>query len=56
MRTKIHSENLKGGDHFGDIGFVNKRIILKWFLNGNIFLRMWTGFIWLRAESSGGLL
>jgi hypothetical protein len=31
MHTDIYSGNSKGGDHFGDLGAV-ERIILKWIL------------------------
>jgi hypothetical protein len=47
-------ENLKGRDHLVDIG-VDRRFLLKWILKKQ-GARMWTGFIWLRIGSSGGLL
>jgi hypothetical protein len=47
-------ENLKGRDHSEDLG-VDRRIILKLIL-GKQDGEFWTGFIWLRIETSGGLL
>jgi hypothetical protein len=47
-------ENLKGRDHLEDLS-IDGRIILERILgkyDGNI----WTGFIWLRIGTSGGLL
>jgi hypothetical protein len=32
---------------------IDERIILKWFIN---ISRVWTGFIWLKTESSGGIV
>jgi hypothetical protein len=56
--TEMHAmfwlENLKGRDHFKDLG-VDGKVILEWILRkrcGNV----WTGFIWLRIGTSGGLL
>jgi len=51
---KILSENLKGKDHFGDRG-ADGRIILKFILKKQ-HMGVWTGFIWLRIATSGGLL
>jgi hypothetical protein len=31
------------------------RIILEWFLEKQVG-KVWTGFIWLRTETSGGVL
>jgi hypothetical protein len=48
------SESLKGRDHSENLG-VDGMIILEWILqkyDGNL----WTGFIWLRIGTSGGLL
>jgi hypothetical protein len=45
-------ENLKGIDHFGDLG-VNGRIILKLIL---INCKAWIAFSWLKIGSSGRLL
>jgi hypothetical protein len=50
---KCH-ENLKGRGHFKDRGIVAK-IILEWILvkyDG----KLWTGFMFLRTGTSGGLL
>jgi len=44
-------ENLIGRYHLEGI-CIGRRIILKWIVKE----RMWTGFIWLRMVSSGGLL
>jgi len=52
MNTKFKSENLKGRDHFED---VDGGIILKWALNKE-YVIMWTEFMRLRTQSSGGLL
>jgi len=52
MRTTFWSENMKGLHRLGDAG-VDGRIILEWILK---IVRTWTGFIWLRTGSSGGLL
>jgi hypothetical protein len=53
MHTKFWSENLHGKHHVEELG-VGECIILEWILgkqDGNV----WTGFIWLRKENSGGL-
>jgi hypothetical protein len=54
VHTGFWCEDLWGGDHLGDLG-VDERIILKW-----IFKRWdgeaWTGLIWLRVGTGGGLL
>jgi hypothetical protein len=47
-------KNLKGRDHSEDLG-VDGRIILELIL-GKQGGNLWSGFIWLRIESSGGLL
>ena len=44
--------SLKERDHFEDLG-VN-RIILKWVLKKQVG-RAWTGLIWLRRGTDGGL-
>jgi hypothetical protein len=44
MRTRIQSENPTGRDHLRDLG-IEGRILLNW--------SVWTGFSWLRLESSG---
>jgi hypothetical protein len=43
---------LYGRDHSGDL-VVDGRIILEWIL-GKQFETLWTGFIWLRTETSCG--
>jgi len=50
---KIYSKNLKGRDHLRDVGVEGRKFTVdlkKW------GLRMWTGFIWLKSGSSGGIL
>jgi hypothetical protein len=47
-------ESLKGRDHLEDLG-VNGKVILKLILKKKGG-RMWTGFIWLRIGTGGGLL
>jgi hypothetical protein len=46
--------NLKGRGHLEDLG-ADGNIILEWML-GKYCGRMWTGCIWVRIETSGGLL
>jgi hypothetical protein len=41
----------EGKNHLEDLS-VDKRFILEWIWGG----KLWTRFIWLRAEYSGGLL
>jgi hypothetical protein len=41
LHTKFHSGNLKGRDHFGDLG-ADERIILKWILKEQV-LWLWNG-------------
>jgi hypothetical protein len=41
-------------DHCKDLG-IDERILLEWFL-GNYGGKLWTGCLWLRIETSGGLL
>jgi hypothetical protein len=48
------SKNPKGRDHFEDLG-VDGRIRSKRTLK-KLGGRVWTGFIWLRIGTSGGLL
>jgi hypothetical protein len=47
-------ENLKGRDLTEDLA-MNWKVILKWILDKHD-RKMWTGFIWLKIETSGGLL
>jgi hypothetical protein len=54
MHIGFRWESQKGSDHKEDLD-VGGRIILKWILerqNGVV----WTGSIWLRIGTSGGLL
>jgi hypothetical protein len=45
---------MKGRDHPENLG-VDRKIILEWILV-KFGEELWTGFIWLRIETSGGLL
>jgi hypothetical protein len=47
-------ENLKGRHHSEDLG-VDVKITSEWILRKSV-RKMWTGFIWLKLETSGGLL
>jgi len=53
MHTICCLENLKDGDHLVDLDIYG-RIILR-MLKKQI-LRLWTGFIWIRIGTWGGLL
>jgi hypothetical protein len=53
MCTIFWSEGLKGRDHSEDLG-VDGRMVLKLIL-GKQCGKVWTGFIWLRIGTSGGL-
>jgi hypothetical protein len=54
VHTEFWWEDLRDGDHLEDPG-VDRRIILKW-----IFKKWdggaWSGLIWLRIGTGGGLL
>jgi hypothetical protein len=54
IHTKFWAENLKGGDCFEHLG-IDGKIILKWILEKQVG-KLWTGFIWLRIGTCGGLL
>jgi len=47
-------KNLKGRDHLQDL-VKERRMVLEWFLDKQV-RKVWTGFIWLRVGTSGGLL
>jgi hypothetical protein len=54
VHIKFWSENLKLRDHSEVLGAGGKTI-LEWIL-GKEDGKVWTGFIWLRIGTSGGLL
>jgi hypothetical protein len=54
MQTRFWSEDLNGRDYSEDPG-IDGRIILEWIL-GKLDRKVWTGFIWLRIETSDELL
>jgi hypothetical protein len=54
MHTTFCTENLKGRDHVEDLG-IHRKIILDCIL-GKYGGKVWTGFIWVRIGTSGGLL
>jgi hypothetical protein len=54
MCTVFWLENLKGRDRFEDLD-VDGRIILETIL-WKLGEKLWIGLIWLRTETSGGLL
>jgi hypothetical protein len=54
MHRQFRSDNLKGRDHSEDLG-VDGRIILELTFKKQV-RQLWTGFIWLRTGTSGGLL
>jgi hypothetical protein len=55
MHTKFSLGNLKGSVHSEDVGVVNLKIILGWVL-GKYSEKLWTGCMWHRIGTSGGLL
>jgi hypothetical protein len=54
MRTIFWLKNLKRRDHLEDLG-ADEKTILQWML-GKQNGKLWTGRIWLRTGTSGGLL
>jgi hypothetical protein len=50
---KLWLVHLKGREYFKDLD-IDGRIILEWLLE-NCCGKMWTEFIWLMIEISGGL-
>jgi len=54
MHTVFWLENLRVGDHSED-QVVDGKIILECIL-GRYDGREWTGFIWLRIRTNGGLM
>jgi hypothetical protein len=52
-KTKYGMENLKGRDHWEDLGAAGR--ILEWIL-GEQHGKTWTGYIWPRTGTGGGLL
>jgi hypothetical protein len=53
MHTVFWLGNLKGRDYSEDLG-VDGKIILEWIWERD-FGKVWTGFIWLRNGTTGGL-
>jgi hypothetical protein len=53
MQTKLQSENMKETDLLGDLGTNGDKtkMDLK-----KLYMRVYTGFIWFKMGSSGGLL
>jgi len=54
VRTGIWWEELRERDHLEDLG-VDVRLILKW-ISKNFDGLPWTGLIWFRIGTNGGLL
>jgi hypothetical protein len=53
MLTNFQAGNTKRRDHLEEV-VVDGRILVKW-ISGDCYENVWTGFIWLRIGSSGGL-
>jgi hypothetical protein len=51
---RIFVGNLSERDYFEQQG-LDERIVLKW-ISQEVGWGIWTGFIWLRIETGGGLL
>jgi len=51
--TKQTKENVKGRDHLRKQG-VDRKMISKWILK-KYNRRMWTGLVWFKGVTSGGL-
>jgi hypothetical protein len=54
MNTEFWSGKLKEGDHSEDVG-TDGKLILEW-ISRKLCGKMWTGCIWLRKRTNGGLL
>jgi hypothetical protein len=52
MHTLFWLENLKGRDHSEDLN-VDGKILER--ISGRVGRKVWTGYIWLRIGTSGGL-
>jgi hypothetical protein len=52
-RTNILVGNPEGKCHYKNLG-IDGKIISEWILGKCV--KMWTGFIWLRTVTNGGLL
>jgi hypothetical protein len=50
--TKFWWGNLKARDHLKDLG--TDGIIISKYISNKYNWRMWSGFFWLRTETSGG--
>jgi hypothetical protein len=51
MHKKFWTENLKGRGHVEGLD-IDGRIILRWLLR-KLGGKVWTGFMWIRIETSG---
>jgi hypothetical protein len=54
VHTTFWPENMKGRNHKEDLD-IDGMTVLKWILKKDD-VRVWTGFIWLRVGTSGGLV